>query len=422
MRHSRASERWARLGLFVLSLATAGTYARAVVSADTDPAAAAPYRAPYTPVADAEVLQQVPAETDPAVVQLRALRVQLDAAPMSLAAASQLARAYINFGRQVGDAHYAGYAEAVIAPWLKEPEPPVAALVIQATILQYRHEFTAARTVLKQALARDDHDVQGWLTLATLDMVQGDYKAAAAGCAQVGSTGGPTLGAVCSGNLQSYLGQAQQSIDLLKQIERNIRNPRADFEAWIEGLLAESAERLGDWPEAESHYRRALAATPRDNYLLVAYADFLLDRGRPQEVLRLLADQSQSDTAFLRLALAQAALESPQVARYTWIMAARFAALAQRGSDFYGREQVRFALQLQHDPQGALVMAQRNWQAQRAPWDVRVFLEAAQAAHQPQAAVEVLEFVSRTRLQDPIIAALVTDLQAQISARAGATR
>jgi hypothetical protein len=67
-------------------------------------------------------------------------------------------------------------------------------------------------------------------------------------------------------------------------------------------------------------------------------------------------------------------------------------------------------------------MAQRNWQAQRAPWDVRVFLEAAQAAHQPQAAVEVLEFVSQTRLQDPIIAALVTDLHAQISARAGATR
>jgi len=127
----------------------------------------------------------------------------------------------------------------------------------------------------------------------------------------------------------------------------------------------------------------------------------------------LLADHTQSDTAFLRLALAQLALNSDQVQRYTWIMGARFEALRLRGSDYFGREESRFALQLQHDPQTALDMALRNWEVQRAPWDARVVLEAALAAHQPRAAAPVLDFVEQTRLEDPIIASLAADLRAQ---------
>jgi hypothetical protein len=139
---------------------------------------------------------------------------------------------------------------------------------------------------------------------------------------------------------------------------------------------------------------------------LVAYADFLLDRGRPAEVLPLLADHIQSDTAFLRLALAQAALHSPAAPGYVWMMAARFEALRQRGSDYFGREEARFALQLQHDPQTSLEMARRNWAAQRAPWDARVLLEAALAAHQPRAADEAVAFIEQTKLEDPIVLSL----------------
>jgi len=83
--------------------------------------------------------------------------------------------------------------------------------------------------------------------------------------------------------------------------------------------------------------------------------------------------------------------------------AARFEALRQRGSDYFGREEARFALQLQHDPRTALDMARRNWQVQRAPWDARVLLEAAKAANQPRAATEALEFLQQTGLEDPIV-------------------
>jgi tetratricopeptide (TPR) repeat protein len=380
------------------------------------PAADAPFRAPYVPERDAEILQQVPPASDPAVRQMASLRSKLAADPTNLPVAIDLARAYIDYGRRIGDAHYAGYAEAVIAVWMAAAKPPPPVMVLQATILQFRHEFAPARALLKQALARDPRNAQGWLTLATLDMVQGDYAAASEDCAQTARTAGLVIGTACSANLRSYLGKARESVALLTPISGESPGTRPAYLAWIEGLLAESNERLGNWPSAEVHYRKALAHTPDDNFLLVAYADFLLDRGRPAEVLALLAPYAQSDTAYLRLALAHAALETAEAPRYAWIMGARFDALAQRGSDFYGREQVRFALHLQHDPRSALALAQRNWEAQRAPWDARVLLEAALAAADPEAAAGVLAFVRETRLEDPLIESLARDLQRSVKA------
>lgn len=381
----------------------------------------APFKAPYLPVRDEEILQDVPSTADPAVLAMKTLRSALDTNPKDFAAAKNLAHAYVDYSRQVGDAHYAGYAEAVIASWMTLQAPPVAALVTQAMIVQYRHQFPEARALLQRALDIDRHNAQAWLLLATLDIVQGNYDAAVRDCAQVSKNAGSETGLGCFGSLRSYTGQARQSLMLLQQVEMSAAHASPGYRAWIQGLLAESSERLGEWSLAEGFYRSALRLQPEDNFLLVAYADFLLDRARPREVLPLLADHVQSDTAFLRLALAQAALHSTETPRYTWIMAARFEALRLRGSEYFGREESRFALQLQHDPQTALEMALRNWQVQRAPWDARVVLEAALAAGRPQAAVDTLYFIGETKLEDPIIEPMVRDLRAQLAA-AGARR
>jgi hypothetical protein len=71
-------------------------------------------------------------------------------------------------------------------------------------------------------------------------------------------------------------------------------------------------------------------------------------------------------------------------------------------------------LELEHDPQTALEMAQRNWHAQREPWDTRLLLEAAVAAKQPEAATEALKFLQKSRLEDPVIEPLARELQAQL--------
>jgi hypothetical protein len=275
---------------------------------------------------------------------------------------------------------------------------------------------------LDKALHQDRGQPQAWLTLATLDMVQGNYAAASHGCSQLAVGGAYEFGLICGAALRSYVGQAQQGLDLLALTSQSMANQPASFKSWVEGLMAESAERLGNWPEAEQHYRKALVYTPEDNFLLVAYADFLLDRARPKEVLTLLAGHEQSDTAFLRIALAQAAIGAADVPRYVWIMSARFEALAQRGSDFFGREQARFALWLQKDPASALQLAQQNWNQQKEPWDSRVFLEAALAANRPDAAGPVIAFVQKSKLQDPVVEGLILQLKSSTTPQPGAPK
>ncbi len=421
-RRARVSRIWTlALVLRAFGLWAGTAHAAATTDANLD-IPAAPFKAPYVPSSDSENLQEVPSTSDPSVLDMKTLRSKLDATPHSLPVAIRLAGVYVDYGRQVGDAHYAGYAEAVIAPWIANPHPPVSALVTEATILQYRHQFTESRQLLQRTLQIDPANAQAWLTLATLDMVQGDYETAAKDCVQVTRSAGFQIGLACSGNLRSYVGQARQSLAILQQVETRGAQVSTSYQAWVEGLLAEVAERLGDWPLAESHYRKALTILPHDNFLLVAYADFLLDRARPQEVLALLADHTQSDTAFLRLALAQSALHSSETQRYTWIMAARFEALRLRGSGLFGREQARFALELQHDPQTALNLALQNWHVQREPWDTRLVLEAALAAGQPQAAAEALAFLQKHKLQDPIIEPMARELSAKLKPTSGAIR
>lgn len=101
--------------------------------------------------------------------------------------------------------------------------PPPSATVWQATILQYRHQFDDARVLLNRTLAQDTRNAQAWLTLATLDMVQGDYQAAGKDCAQVTNTAGFEPGLACSGNLLSYTGRTRKSLDLLGHADRSIK-------------------------------------------------------------------------------------------------------------------------------------------------------------------------------------------------------
>jgi Tfp pilus assembly protein PilF len=368
-------------------------------------AAAQPITAPHTPASDATVLQNVPVASEPAMRRIAALRRAVAAKGSTAADADALARAYLEYGRKVGDAHYAGYAEAVIAPWIAKANPPPGLQVTQATILQYRHEFAPARVLLEQAVRADPSLAQAWLSLASLDMLEGEYTRAAERCARAGRHGGRAVGIACAANVRLYTGDAARGLALLGQVEMPA------LAAWIEGLRAEGCERLGRWPEAEMHYRKALEAAPGDNYLLVGYADFLLDRGRAQEVVALLADYTESDTTYLRLALAHAAQKSPQAPMFRWTMAARFEAYRQRDSELFGREEARFLLYLADDPESALVAAQRNFERQREPADVRILLEAARAARKPAAAAPAMAFVERVKLEDPVIEALMRDLR-----------
>ena len=58
-------------------------------------------------------------------------------------------------------------------------------------------------------------------------------------------------------------------------------------------------------------------------------------------------------------------------------------------------KQARFVLQVRGDAAAALKLAESNWQVQREPADVRVYVQAAAAAGDRQAARHILEWIEQ---------------------------
>jgi predicted Zn-dependent protease len=170
--------------------------------------------------------------------------------------------------------------------------------------------------------------------------------------------------------------------------------------AWILGVLADMATRLGDVAAARTHYEDALALAPRDSVLRTAYADLLLDQGEAAAALRLLGDETRNDGFLLRVALAERALGAPTLAAHVADLRARFAAARLRGDQRHLREESRFTLELLHDAGAALALAQRDWAVQREPEDARVLLAAAAAAGDGAAAEPVRGWIAAHRVED----------------------
>jgi hypothetical protein len=387
--------------------------------------AAATHSIPYVPDSPDVVLERVPSMTDPRVRNFDVVRERLDADPHNMDLAVQLANAYIDYGRSTGDARYIGRGMAVVEPWLVTNPTPIPVLLVRATVLQNRHLFQQSRSQLAALLERSPRNLQAWLTLATVEMVQADYTAANGSCVQVAQIGGDFMGMLCTAQLRSLTGHARQAYTLLRLIEYPGPIAPAAIKSYVEGLLADTAARLGNNAAADRHFQAALQWTPGDNFLLADYADFLLDQHDPAAVKRLLAGYEASDTSFLRIVFAESALHDARASRDTAEMQARFAAMDRRGSRLYDREHAEFVLYAQHDPGRALRLAEQNWTVQRSPQDMRIFLEAALAAREPEAARPVLAMLPQTHLQDPEIARLATEVltalggSSEVTARSG---
>ena len=356
--------------------------------------------APYIPNSDAQVLERLPTRNDPTQRVLVSLRSQLQRDPRNLPIAAELARRYINMARLDADPRYLGYAQAALAPWWAQPNPPPEVLVLRATILQSTHRFSQALADLDLVLKTDPRNGQALITRATVLQVQGAFEEARKTCAQLAGLAADLVVRICMANVASLTGNARASYLSLRNAFESGGNADAALQDWILTVLAEMAVRLGDSAVAETHFRRALALAPTDNYLLGAFADFLLDQERNEEVITLLKDKTRADGLLLRYALALKNSQSPAATKAISELRDRFAAAAMRGDTVHQREQSRFELQLMKNPKLALQLAQANWAVQKEPADARIFLEAAVAADDRTAAQPVLAWLKQTGLED----------------------
>ncbi|MEP7043927.1 MAG: hypothetical protein ABI843_12765 [Dokdonella sp.] len=375
----------------------------------------AAWAAAYLPASDTDVLEQLPLQSGSHADRMtRALQTLLARDPNNLDVALRLAQVYVERARSESDPRQLGHAQATLAPWWDEEAPAVPVVLLRATIRQSSHQFDAARADLQQIIAREPANAQALLTLATVQQVTGDLASARTSCAHVAAAAAVAIGAICTAAVDGVSGNAAAAFDTIDAL---LARPGAlvgalHVQTWAMTLQAELAERLGRPLDAERWYHASLAIDPSDAYTIAAYADFLLDSGRPADVVALIALDTPVDVLLLRRAQADRALGSADAARSARDLADRFAALRERGDRVHLREEARFTLAIQGVPDAALELALQNWNVQKEPLDARIALECALAARRPHAVDDVVRWVDQTHLQGVRLAQLMREVRA----------
>lgn len=365
---------------------------------------------PYFPKTDHEVLEQLPARGKD-WLDMRDLKSMLASNPNDLSIALKLVRRYIELGRAESDPRYYGYAEAVLSPWMQAAHPAAEVLTLRATLFQNRHDFPAALEHLKMALTQQPRLTQAWLTRALILEVQGNYAAALNNCLTMIKLSPSLSASVCINSALSLSGQLENAYQQLSRIVR-IAEAEPQDRQWALICLAEMAERKGDVEAAEDYYQKALALKLRSGYLLGAYADFLQDQARYNEVIELLKNETRADGLLLRLARAEQQLNLPEADTHIDILKARFAASKMRGDTTHQGDEARFLLYLLQQPEQALALAKLNWAVQREPRDARILLESALASGKnKRQAQATLDFLIQTGLQDARLQALIAQFK-----------
>jgi hypothetical protein len=350
------------------------------------------HAAPYVPHSTDEVLADLPAGARHASASTRALALS------RLEIALPVAQFDIARARATGDLRYLGYAQAALAPWMKKTPVPTQVLVLDATILQSRHAFGPALAELDLALAQRPEDPQGWLTRATVLRVLGRFEEAQASCRRLSSAADPAITTLCVQSLRSLTGHLKDSYTTVAALPEQALPPEA--RAWRFSELGEMAERLGDDVAAERWLRQGLGVARDDLYMRSALADVLLRQQRAAETVQLLNGLDSMEPMLLRLAIAHRMLRDPLAQSSATLLGGEFDLEQQRGDAVHRREQARYFLDVDPQPQAALAAALANWQVQREPDDVLALLRAAQAARQPDAAAPVREFLRAQHLED----------------------
>ena len=381
-------------------------------------ACAPTFAAPFIPANDNEVVERLPASaSDPSVRRVESLRKQLTARPDDTPLRLEIARRYFDLAMAQGDPRYVGYASAAIAPLAAIATKDAGYWLVRGMIQQYSHDFAGALQSLAKARELDPQAVEVTAWRSAIHMVQANYDDALSECTRLVPQAHPLHAQGCTAYVQASTGQLAPAYDALSKSMAAAGEVPPGLALWVRTRLAEMAIRLQRPTEAETHFKEALGLGVTDQFLLGAYADFLLRQKRPADVIALLANWERSDILLLRLVLAGKALADPRAKGWADQLRDRFADAAKRGDRLHEQEAARFALDVEGNATQAVDLATRNYQDQKEPRDAEILMRAALAAKQPRAAAPAINWFRTNKYEDPQLAAIAEKLTTPGGAR-----
>jgi len=347
------------------------------------------------------------------ISKLDLLKNSYDKFPENPDIAAKLAMGYIQVARNNTDPSYYRLANKVMQPWAKKPlipgvankETPDVIRLVRATLSQHDHHYADANDDLLKIIQKQPRNAQAWLTLSTIQLVQGDYKKAQVSCSALSRVSSRWIASLCYSQLYSLTGSAQRAYNMQKILLSQISKQQTELRLWVTGLMGESALRMGDKSLAEQHFKAGIKIKNNDTYILRTYSEFLIENKRYKEVKKLLNVFTHDDQLLLRLAIASKHLkEGTKTAVFIKTLGQRFESTLARNSHIHGRDEALFLLEFKSNDESskkrALKLAVTNWKTQKEPDDALILLRAAIANQEKGQVKVVFDWIQTHKLQD----------------------
>lgn len=301
-----------------------------------------------------------------------------------------------------GDARLAARADALLA---RMPGNPQSDRVLRARAFsaQHRHDFDAAKAILDVLIEQSPRDGDARLSRAQIEVLQGDFRPARAGCAVLALGVDSGRGLLCVATLAERRSQYDAAADVLDRwLAQSPPTDPARRYALV--MRAEVASRAGD-ADADRWFRTALAMAPQDVRTLAAYARYLRAQHRHREVIALLAEVPDHDGLALQRALSARAMRLPSSPALVASQSRRYALARALGSTPELRDEAELSLALDDDPRRALALAEQNFRQQRDVEDVDILWRSAGAARDEAALQRLRTWLRAHGLRIPDTAA-----------------
>lgn len=306
----------------------------------------------------------------------------------------------LTLAAQTGDSRLAARANGLLARYPVDTRDPgvVRARAFEA---QHRHDFAGAVRSLDRLIVAAPRDGEARLARAQVNLVRGRLDLARSDCVTLALGVDAGNGLLCVAMLSLRNGHytaAGAALDRWLKVNAAAADAETRRQALV--MRAEIAARAGD-RSADRRFRTALALAPQDVRTLAAYARYLRGVGRNRAVLMLLPAQGDSDGLRLQRMLAAHRLDPQAAASLVAAQARWFATVRAAGIEPELRDEAEFLLAVRDQPQAALVLARRNFQAQRDHEDVDLLQRAATRAQRPDALVQLHAWAASQGLSIP---------------------
>ncbi|WP_144778493.1 tetratricopeptide repeat protein [Marinobacter maritimus] len=340
-------------------------------------------------------------DDDAVLVTLPASAPASDSAPSSPETMAREIQRLISEARRSGDPRFLGYAERLFNQQAsQELNDPL--LVLRATLAQSLHRFDAARQDLNTVLDRSDapaQRAQALLTLANIEMVQGQYDRARPLCEQLTTEYPGLIASSCHAQVAARTGSAKVAYDELATATRSLSNVSIQGFLWAQGTLGDIAAQLGQG-SAAGHWQQVLSQDPDDLYTRAQLADWYLQNENPRQALVVTEGYEAVDSLAVIRAIALHRVNHPDAAALASRLRERFDEALWRGSMLHQRDLSRFELDIEQRPDAALQYAMANWTSQREPLDTRLALRAALAAQDEAVLARLHEWLKQQNQSD----------------------